>query len=129
MLRVRALIGIVAACLSIGGSIYGYLRVIRRAHSTGELVTQVRDRADRPVLNASVEVLTPTDSVVTKFIAAEPTGGRRSLKEGTYRVRVSHPKYAPEIRTVEIVGGQTSQVRFRLGPRARNLERLKEIGR
>jgi len=63
-------------------------------------------------------VLTPKDALVTSLRATEPAGARYTLKEGTYRLRASHPKLATETRTVQVLAGQTSEVRFRLGPRA-----------
>jgi hypothetical protein len=113
--RTQALFGILAATLSIGGSVYGYLRVTRPP-DTGEMVTFVRDRADKPVAEATIEVLTLKDALVTSFPAAESV--RHTLKEGTYRLRVSHPKYASETRTVQVLAGQTSEIRVRLAPRA-----------
>jgi hypothetical protein len=115
--RTQATAGIVAAALSIGGSVYGYLRV-SRPPDTGELIAVVRDRADKPVADATVEVLTPKDALVTSFTATDPAGARRTLKEGTYRLRVSHPKFGGETRTVQVMAGQTSEIRFRLAPRA-----------
>jgi hypothetical protein len=114
--RAQTIFGLLAALLSIGGSVYGYLRVTRPP-DTGELVAHVRDRADRPLGDAIVEVLTPKDALVTTLMAAEP-GARTTLKEGTYRLRVSHPGHAPETRTVQVLAGQTSEIRFRLAPRA-----------
>jgi hypothetical protein len=114
--RAQTIFGLVAALLSIGGSMYGYLRVTRPP-DVGELVAIVRDRADKPLGEATVEVLTPKDALVTTLVAAEP-GARTSLKEGTYRLRVSHPKYGAETRTVQVIAGQTSEIRVRLAPRA-----------
>lgn len=115
--RAQAFAGLVAAVLSIGGSIYGYLKVTQPPDK-GELLTVVHDRGDKPLPDAIVEVLTDKDAIVTSFSAVEPAGSRRTLKEGTYRLRVTHPKLAPEIRTVQVYAGQTSEIRFRLGPRA-----------
>ena len=112
----QAIFGLVAACLSIGGSVYGYLKVTRPPN-TGELVAFVRDRADKPLTDATVEVLTPKDALVTSFPATEPPGPR-TLKEGMYKLRVSHPKLTTETRVVQVLAGQTSEVRFRLGPRS-----------
>ena len=94
--RAQAIAGLVAAFLSIGDSVYGYLKVTRPS-ATGELVTLVRDRTDKPVADAMVEVLTGKDALVTSFTTAEATGARRTLKEGTYRLRVTHPKFAPDV--------------------------------
>jgi hypothetical protein len=115
--RAQAIFGLIAACLSIGGTVYGYLRVTRPP-DTGELVAFVRDRADKPLPDATIEVLTPKDALVTSLTAIDPAGARYTLKEGTYRLRVSHPKLATETRTVQVIAGQTSEIRFRLGPRA-----------
>ena len=114
--RTQAIAGLVAAFLSMGGSVYGYLR-ITSPPTHGELVAVVHDRADAPLLDAQIDVLTPKEALVTSFSSAD-TGARRPLKEGTYRLRVSHPKYATETRLVQVIAGQTSEVRFKLGPRA-----------
>jgi hypothetical protein len=114
--RAQTIFGLIAALLSIGGTVYGYLKVTAPP-DIGEVVAVVRDRNDKPVPDATVEVLTPKDALVTSFSATEPPTGRHTLKEGTYRLRVTHPKFATETRTIEVLGGQTSEVRFRLGPR------------
>jgi len=115
--RAQTIAGLLAAALSIGGSVYGYLRVTRPP-DTGEMLTFVRDRADKPVPDATIEVLTLKDALLMSFPPAEPAGARRTLKEGTYRLRVSHPRLAPETRTVQVLAGHTSEIRVRLGPRA-----------
>jgi hypothetical protein len=115
--RAQTIFGLIAAMLSIGGSVYGYLRVTRPP-DTGQLVAIVRDRADKPLLDATIEVLTPKDALVTSLSATDPAGARYTLKEGTYRLRVSHPKLATETRTVQVIAGQTSEIRFHLAPRA-----------
>ena len=113
--RTQALLGILAACLSIGGSIYGYLRYMHPS-DRGEVVTIVRDQAGKAIPGAMVEVLTLKDALVTTITAGE-TPSRSTLKEGTYRFRVSHPKYVPEVRTVQVIAGQTSEFPFRLSLR------------
>ena len=114
--RVQTIAGLLAAFLSIGGSIYGYLKVTRPPN-TGEIVTIVRDRGDKPVADAMVEVLTGEDALVTSFTTEDAAGARRMLKEGTYRLRVTHPKFAPEMRQIQVLAGHTSEIRFRLGSR------------
>src|SRR5467141_3134003 len=76
--RTQAIFGIIAACLSIGGSVYGYLKVMRPPN-TGELIAFVRDRADRPLPGATIEVLTPKDALVTSLRPTEPAGARYTL--------------------------------------------------
>lgn len=115
--RAQAIFGLIAALLSIGGSVYGYLRVTQPA-DTGQLLAVVRDRADKPLSGATIEVLTLKDALVTSLNANDPAGARYTLKEGTYRLRASHPKLATETRTVQVIAGQTSEIRFHLGPRA-----------
>jgi hypothetical protein len=115
--RVQAVFGIVAALLSISGALYGYLRP-GRAPDTGELVAIVQEaKSGKPVTDATVELLTPKDALVTAVPAA---GGeaRRRMKEGTYRLRVTHPRYATEVRQIHVLAGQTAEIHVRLAPRA-----------
>ena len=116
--RVQATLGIIAALLSIGGALYGYLRPGKTVSADkGEIVTIVEDRTGKPVGDAMVEVLTPKDALVTS-LASTAGQAKRELKEGTYRLRVTHPRYATEVRQIQVVAGQSAEIRVRLAPRA-----------
>jgi hypothetical protein len=115
--RVQAIFGIIAALLSIGGVLYGYLRPGRAAH-TGDVVAIVQEaRSGKAVADATVEILTPKDALVTT-LAASGGEARSQMKEGAYRLRVTHPRFAPEVRQIQVIAGQTTQVHVRLAPRA-----------
>jgi hypothetical protein len=115
--RVQTIFGLIAALLSIGGALYGYLRPGRAPH-TGDVLAIVQEaRSGKPVTDATVEILTSKDALVTALPA--PSGEARSrMKEGAYRLRVTHPRFAPEVRQIQVIAGQTTQVQVRLGPRA-----------
>jgi carboxypeptidase family protein len=117
--RVQATLGIIAALLSIGGFLYGYLRPAKVVPpDQGEIVTIVQEaKSGKPVGDATVEVLTPKDALITT-VPSTGGEGRRQIKEGTYRLRVTHPRYATEVRQIQVVAGQTAEIRVRLGPRA-----------
>ena len=115
--RVQAILGIIAATLSIGGALYGYLRPAKPP-STGEVTLVVQDaKTSRAVPDATIEVLTGKDALVATLT---PSGGRatQTLKEGHYRLRVSHPKFATEARQVHVLAGQQQEIQLRLTPRA-----------
>jgi hypothetical protein len=115
--RLQATLGIIAALLSIGGALYGYLRPGRAAH-TGDVVAIVQEaRSGKAVADATVEILTPKDALVTT-LAASGGEARSQMKEGPYRLRVTHPRFAPEVRQIQVIAGQTTQVHVRLAPRA-----------
>jgi hypothetical protein len=115
--RVQAIFGLIAALLSIGGVLYGYLRPGRAAH-TGDVVAIVQEaRSGKAVTDATVEILTPKDALVTT-LAASGGEARSQMKEGAYRLRVTHPRFAPEVRQIQVIAGQTTQVHVRLAPRA-----------
>src|SRR5262250_2700777 len=118
--RAHSIIGIIAGCLSITLGLYSYLHLGKPAAPiTGEMVAVVQEaRTGRPVTDATVEVLTLKDAVVTTL--APGTGGqaRGKLKEGTYRLRVTHPRFVADARQVQVVAGQTSVVHVRLVPPA-----------
>jgi hypothetical protein len=72
-----------------------------------------------------VEILTLKDSVVTTMMPGSGGVARGTLKEGTYRLRVVHPRYVAETRQVQIVAGQTAEVRLKLvqpAPRAGRID-------
>lgn len=115
--RLQTTLGIIAALLSIAGALYGYLRPGRAAH-TGDVVAIVLEaRSGKAVTDATVEVLTPKDALVTT-LAASGGEARSQMKEGAYRLRVTHPRFAPEVRQIQVIAGQTTQVHVRLAPRA-----------
>jgi carboxypeptidase family protein len=117
--RVQAIFGILAALLSIGGALYGYLRPARtQVPHSGEIVATVRDaKSGKPIPDAALELLTQKDVLVTMLSA--PAGeARRQTKEGTYRLRATHPRYSSEVRQIQVQPGQTAEVLFRLTPKA-----------
>jgi hypothetical protein len=115
--RVQAIFGLIAALLSIGGALYGYLRP-GRAANTGDVVAIVQEaRSGKAVTDATVEILTPKDALVTALPAASGEA-RSQMKEGAYRLRVTHPRFAPEVRQIQVIAGQTTQVHVRLAPRS-----------
>jgi len=114
--RAQALAGFVAALVSIAGTLFGYVNATRTQY--GSLLMLVRDRqTDQPLPDAIVEVLTPTDALVTTFLTRNSNAARHSLKEGMYRVRVMNPRFTPETRVVQVIAGETSEIRFLLSPR------------
>ena len=117
---VRTIVLLLAASLSIVGYAYRYFE-LATTPSDGELLTVVRDSGGAPLSDARIAVLTLAEAPVTSVRAAAPVGGLRVLKEGTYRVRVSHPKYVTETRMVQVIAGHTSEVRFTLAPRLKRI--------
>ena len=114
--RVQAILGIIAATLSIGGALYGYLRPAKPP-MTGEVTLVVEDaKTSRAITDATIEVLTGEDALVATLTA---TGGqaRQALKGGQYRVRASHPRFASVTRQVQVVAGQAQEIHLRLTPR------------
>src|SRR5262245_37214033 len=116
--RVQAIFGILAALISIGGALYGYLRPSKPPvpHS-GEIVATIRDaKSGKPIPDAAIELMTQKDVLVT-MLAAPGGEARRQTKEGTYRLRVTHPRYGTETRQIQVQPGQTAEVLFRLNPK------------
>ena len=118
--RAHSVIGIIAGCLSITLGIYSYLHLGKPAVPvTGDVVAIVQDgRTGRPMSDATVEVLTLKDAVVTTLAPGTNGQARGKLKEGTYRLRVTHPRFVAETRQVQVVAGQISEVHVRLVPPA-----------
>ena len=114
--RTHSIIGIIAGCLSISLGIYSYLHLAKPAPPVvGDVVAIVQDaRTGKPVGDATVEILTVKDAVVTTLTPGTGGQARGKLKEGTYRMRVTHPGFVTETRQVQVVAGQVAEVHVRL---------------
>lgn len=116
--RVQAVVGVTAALLSIGGSVYSLMPSWARGRNTnGELSVLVQaSRSGKPLPDTSVEVLTLQDTLIAT-LSTKDGQARQRLSEGTYRVRLSHARFSPVSRQVQVAAGQTTEVRILLSPR------------
>jgi carboxypeptidase family protein len=116
--RVQGICGTLAALISIGGA-FGYLVPLQAKADRGEILAIVQEaRSGKPVADATVELLTLQDALVTMVPPAPGAGTAKTpMKEGTYRLRVKHPRYATESRQIYVLAGQTAQINVRLSPR------------
>ena len=113
--RMQAVFGTAAALLSIGGALYGYLWP-RTPPDIGEVVAVVHEARSGKVLpEATLELYTPQDALVTVLNTNATNGeARRRIKQGSYRLRVSVPNYSPQMRQIQVIGGETAEIRFRM---------------
>ena len=127
--RFQAIIGITAGVLSIGVTVWGVFVTSRPAVTSGEILAIVQEaRTDKPVAGATIEILTPRDALVTTLVAKNGQA-RQTLKEGAYRLRVSHPKFSMEVRQIQVLAGQSQEIRLRLAPRAPRAEKASPLDR
>jgi hypothetical protein len=117
--RVQAVLGVLAGCLTIVGTLVSYTGLSKPpAPVQGEIVAIVQlGSTHKPLPNAMVEILTAQDAIVTTLNPEMDGRVTRKLREGRYRLRVTHPNLLPESRTVEVHAGQQSQIRIALAPR------------
>ena len=114
--RVQSTVAIVTGLVTILGAVYSF-RHVEQPPPTGDLVAIVQDAmSQEPVIGAAVEVLTLQDALVVRLTPDSRGRVRQSLKEGAYRVRVSHPNYSAESRKVQVTSQQTVEVRMALRP-------------
>jgi len=116
--RLQGICGTLAALLSIGGA-FGYMIPFQTKTDRGEVLAIVQEaHSGKPVADATVELLTLHDALVTMVPPATGAGSAKApTKEGTYRLRVKHPKYTTESRQIYVLAGQTAQIHVRLSPR------------
>ena len=111
--RLQALVGTLAGIISIGGAAFSVVQAGRS--STGDLVAIVKAAGGRvSVPDATVEVLTTGNAVVATLTPDATGRAARELPEGLYFVRISHPRYAADVRRVQVLPHQTVEVRATL---------------
>ena len=112
--RVQAIVGTLAGLVTVFGAAASLVQIAHPAN-TGELVAIVQAAGShRTVTDATVEVLTPQDAIVATLTPDETGRTTQSLREGVYVVRVSHPRYAAEVRRVQVLPRQTVEIRTSL---------------
>jgi hypothetical protein len=111
----QSIVGLTAGLISIAGAVYSGVQLFTPAPQFGDVVALVREaRTDRPVTDATVEIFTSQDALVTTLTSADKGQARQTLREGTYKLRVSHPRFGAEQRQIQVTPGQTAQVRVQL---------------
>ena len=110
--RVQTIIGLAAGLLSISFSLAALLKP---ASNKAELVAVVQDgKTEKALSDAMVEVLTTEDAVISSMKPDWSGKARFNLDEGRYRIRVSHPKYHSEVRDVQLVSKEKTEIRLQL---------------
>ena len=113
----QGIVGFITGLLTIGGLVLPLVAVMPRSRPQGELVAVVHEAHSRkPVTNASIELLTLQNAIITTLIPKEGGRARYTLKEGVYRLRVTHPKYTAQIRQILVQPGQRAEIFFALTP-------------
>lgn len=115
--RVQTIVGIMAGVVSVTGAVAPLTGSVT-IPANGEFVGVVEEaRSRRPVLAAIVEISNGQGERVTTVMSTDDGRVRLSLREGRYRVRASHPRFTSEVRNVQVIGGQGSEVHLVLAPR------------
>jgi hypothetical protein len=110
--RLQTIVGLTAGLLSITGFLVAFLKP---APDKGKLVTIVQDaKTEKALPDATIEVMTLADVLVTTLTPDSSGEARYTLSEGHYRVRVNHPQYVSESRDIRLISGQDTEVRVRL---------------
>jgi hypothetical protein len=114
--RFQGVVGTLAGIASIIGAVFTLVEFVRPGN-TGDLVTIVQAAGSRgSVTDATIEVLTTQDALVATLTPDQTGRVTQELTEGVYVVRVSHPRYASEVRRVHVLPRQTVEMRASLRP-------------
>ena len=112
--RVQSVVATLAGIASVTGATFSLVQYARPAN-TGELVAIVQAAGShRTVTDATVEVLT-TDNALVAALTPDAAGRvTQKLREGVYVVRVSHPRYAADVRRVQVQPQQTIEIKMNM---------------
>jgi hypothetical protein len=117
--RVQSIIAIGAGLVTIVwtvGSLVGLTAYRQVVHGdVTAIVSNARSRA--PIADATIEILTPKAVVITTLTADADGRVKHQLREGEYRLRVTHPQYLPDQKDVQVWAGQSAEVRVALTSR------------
>jgi len=113
--RLQSFVSLAAGIVSITGALVAIPKFFKPAPGKGELVAIVQDaKTAKALSNATVEVLTPQGVLVETLTPNSLGKASCTLEEGHFRLRVSHPQFAGEVREVQVVPRRSTQVRVQL---------------
>ncbi len=75
-------------------------------------------RSKKPVIDATIEILTLDNAIITTLTRRDQGYVLHSLRAGSYRLRVTHPDFTVQTRHVEIGAGGATEVRFSIAHRS-----------
>jgi hypothetical protein len=112
--RVQSVVATLAGIVSVSGAAFSLVQYVRPAN-TGELVAIVKAAGSQDVVrDATVEVLTTEDALVATLTPDSAGRVMQELREGVYVVRVTHPRYAADVRRIQVQPQQTIEIRTAL---------------
>jgi hypothetical protein len=111
--RIQAVVATLAGITSLVGGVFSVVQFAGPG-KTGALVATVQAADSRAVTDATVEVLTVENALVATLKPDSAGQVTRELNEGVYVVRVSHPRYAAEVRRIQVQPQQTIEVKTTL---------------
>ncbi len=113
--KLQTFVSLAAGILSITGALVAITGIFKPAPGKGELVAIVQEaKTEKAVSDATIEILTPQGAIVTTLTPDSFGKARCALDEGHFRVRVSHPRFGDELREVQVVSRQSTEVRVQL---------------
>ena len=113
--RFQTVVGLAAGVISNVGALLAVPNYFKPAIGKGALVAVLVDaKTEKAVSNATVEILTLNNAVVTTLNSGFFGRANSTLDEGQYRIRIKHPKFGAEVRHVQIMSGQTAEIRVQL---------------
>jgi hypothetical protein len=112
---IQTVVAISAGVTSVLGGAYTLWSHVKPEPGNGQVVAIIRElHSEKPVNAATLEILTPKDELVATMTSPESGQLQYTLKEGSYRLRVSHPMYAAEYLAVYVGAGRAAEVRIEL---------------
>ena len=112
--RIQSVVATLAGVASVAGAAFSAVQFARPGN-TGELVAIVLAAGSHgSVTDATVEVLTTENALVATLTPDSMGRVTQELKEGVYVVRVSHPRYAADVRRIQVQARQTIEIKTTL---------------
>ena len=115
--RLQTFVSLAAGLVSITGALVAIPNFFKPASGKGELVAIVQDaKTDKALSGAMIEILSPEGVLVTTLSPNSSGKASCTLDQGRFRVRVSHPGFGGEVREVQVVSRESTQVRVQMRP-------------
>jgi len=111
----QSVVSMLAGLASLSGALYSAMEYVKPAPRTGEILVAVHSaKADKPPEGTTVEILTPTDTLIATLKPGDDGQARQVLDEGAYHLRATAPRFEAQTRDVRVQRGATAEVGVQL---------------
>lgn len=116
--HLQTTIAILVGIVTLIGGLYSIKKNVFSEKLNGDLKGFIKDKISQKYISGVTIEIYDSSNALIESLLSDSSGifQKKNLKEGAYTVKIISPKYEPDLKTVSIIGKETTDVAFNLAP-------------